>query len=336
MIARGAVPHEPALSFDNDLEQLQASDNLAVLTVVIVSYNTRAMTLKAIETLLANAGSVAMQIIVWDNASHDGSADAVAEAFPEVELHRSEENLGFAAANNRAVEHARGEWLLLLNSDTETLPGAIENLLAFAKANPGAGIVGGRTLFADGSINETSCYRRMTVWSLLCYATGLSRLASGHRFFDPERVTEATIEREPQIDVVTGCFFLLTTALWRQLGGFDLRYFMYAEETDLCLRAAKLGYRPMVTPKASIIHHGGASAISSGRKQQQSFRGKATIIRDHFGAVRRPFGLWMLWFTALNRHLAHVLLGRLGRARPDKSEMWREVWNNRRDWLAGY
>jgi hypothetical protein len=92
----------------------------------------------------------------------------------------------------------------------------------------------------------------------------------------------------------------------------------------------------MVTPQATIIHHGGASAISSGKKQQQSYRGKATIIRDHFRGLERPLALSLLWFTALNRYLAHVLLARLGRPNADKGEMWRQLWTNRRDWLAGY
>jgi hypothetical protein len=306
------------------------------LSVIIVSYNTREMTLKAIETLYAHAGDIAMQVIVWDNASEDGSCDAIARAFPQVELHRSPDNLGFAAGNNRAAESAKGEWLLLLNSDTEVLPGAIQSLMGFAKSNPGAGIVGGKTLFSDGTLNATSCFNRMTVWSLLCYSTGLSRLFSHVSLFNPERIEGAKMDHVRHVDVVTGCFFLLKTELWRELGGFDLRYFMYAEETDLCLRAAKFGYRPMITPQATIVHHGGASAISSAVKQQQSYRGKATIIRDHFGAVRARLGLAMLWFTALNRHASHSLLRALGRPANDKAAMWKAVWERRNDWLKGY
>lgn len=306
------------------------------LSVIIVSYNTREMTLRAIETLYEQAHDVTMQVIVWDNDSADGSCDAIAERFPQVELHRSPDNLGFAAGNNSAAETANGEWLLLLNSDTEVLPGAIQNLLAFAKSHPDAGIVGGKTLFKDGSLNATSCFNRMTVWSLFCYSTGISRLFPNVSLFDPERIEGEKMDEIRQVDIVTGCFFLLKTALWRELGGFDLRYFMYAEETDLCLRAAKRGYKPMITPDATIIHHGGASAISSAVKQQQSYRGKATIIRDHFGSVRGRLALGMLWFTALNRHASHSALRMLGRPANDKADMWRAVWDRRRYWLKGY
>lgn len=313
---------------------MSASD--VEISVIVVSFNTRDMTLKALETLYAHASDLRMQVILWDNASHDGSADAVAEAFPQVELHRCPDNLGFAAGNNRAAEFATGEWILLLNSDTETLPGSIQNLLAFAKAHPEAGIVGGRTIFADGTLNATSCFNRMTVWSLICYVTMISRWFPHSPLFNPERSVSGQMDRVRRVDIVTGCFFLLKTSLWRELGGFDLRYFMYAEESDMCLRAAKLGYRPMVTPDATIIHHGGASAVSSAKKQIQSYRGKVTIIRDHFGALARPVGLALLWLTALNRYIGHEIVGLFRQRESVQGEMWKTVWKQRKDWIQGY
>ena len=139
------------------------------LTVAIVSYNTRALTLKAVETLYANTHRTAMRVIVWDNASADGSAEAVRDAFPQAEVIASQENLGFARANNVVAEMADTPWLLLLNPDTETHDGAIDNILAFARAHPEAGIVGGRTVFPDGSLNIASAWRRI---SLRCVALG--------------------------------------------------------------------------------------------------------------------------------------------------------------------
>lgn len=309
---------------------------LPELSVIIVSYNTLEMTLKAVDTLYQHTSDIDLQVIVWDNASEDGSAEAIAKAFPTVELVAHDQNIGFAAANNRAAGHALGEWLLLLNSDTEVLPGAIQELLNFAKSNPNAGIVGGKTVFADGSLNPTSCFNRMTLWSLFCNATGLTKVLAGNSLFDPERLDGAKLDQIRKVDIVTGCFFLLKTELWKALGGFDLRYFMYAEETDLCLRAGKIGYRPMITPKATIIHHGGASAISSAVKQQQSYTGRATIIRDHFSSLRQPLGLAMLWLTVLTRHTGHSLLALVGRAQPEKRNKWRAVWERRDEWLKGY
>jgi GT2 family glycosyltransferase len=154
--------------------------------------------------------------------------------------------------------------------------------------------------------------------------------------FDPERRVSFRIDQAQEVDTVTGCFFLLRAELWRDLGGFDPRYFMYAEEVDLCLRAAKRGYRLMVTPDAQIIHHGGASVTSSAVKQQQIFRGRSTIVRDHFGAWRSWLGLGLLWFTALNRYLGYSLLQALGRPVNDKAEMWKANWHGRKGWIRGY
>lgn len=307
----------------------------AELTVIIVSYNTRDLTLRAIETLFANAGDVSMRVVVWDNASHDGSADAIASRFPDIELVRSAENVGFARANNAVAESAQSEWLLLLNPDTETHPSAIENILAFGRKHPEAGIVGGRTVFPDGSLNIASCWNTMSIWSLLCSATGLSRVFSQSSVFNPEGIGGWKRDSVRHVDVVVGCFLLIRTALWRELGGFNLRYFMYGEEHDLCLRAAKLGYRPMITPDAQIMHLVGASSARREDKALRLMRSKASIIRDHWGPVRAPIGLALLWLWIATRRAASWLMARLtGKA--DQQGYWQRIWQDRREWLGGY
>ena len=132
------------------------------LSIVIISYNTRELTLACVESVLGRTRGVEFELIVVDNTSGDGSADAIAERFPRVKLLRSQINLGFARANNLAARGARGDWLLLLNPDTVILDAAIERLLAFAEAHPEASIFGGRTIFGDGTLNPASCWRRPT------------------------------------------------------------------------------------------------------------------------------------------------------------------------------
>ena len=129
-------------------------------SVIIVSYNTRQLTLDCIKSALSQSGTMPCKLLVVDNASGDGSAEAIAAEFPQVELIRSEKNLGFAAANNLAARHANSDWLLLLNPDTVVLDGAIDKLVAFADTHPEFSIFGGRTLFADRSLNPFSCWRR--------------------------------------------------------------------------------------------------------------------------------------------------------------------------------
>lgn len=307
----------------------------AELTVIMVSYNTRDLTVKALETLYENAGAVDMKVLVWDNASHDGSADAIAENFPEAMLIRSAENIGFAAANNRAAEMADTEWLLLLNPDTETHANAIQNLLEFSREHPGAGIVGGRTVFPDGSLNPASCWGRMTVWSLLSNALGLRRMFPDTSFFNPEGIGGWNRDTIRNVDIVVGCFLMIPTALWRELGGFDTKYFMYGEESDLCLRAAAKGYTPMITPDAQIMHIVGASTPKLASKVVNLMKAKATLVRDHWPSWKRPLGVGLLWLWVFNHRLASMIL-RKAKGENDASNRWDVLWSQRHEWIAGY
>ena len=117
----------------------------------MISYNTRAMTLDCLRSLEAET-TVPHELIVLDNASPDGSAAAIAAAFPELRLIASPDNHGFAKGNNVAAREARGDYLLLLNPDTLVLDRAIDRLVAFAERRPAAGIWGGRTLNGDGTL----------------------------------------------------------------------------------------------------------------------------------------------------------------------------------------
>lgn len=312
-----------------------ANDTTAEVTVIMVSYNTRELTITAIETLLANAGDVAMRLVVWDNDSADGSADAIAERFPDIELHRSPDNLGFGEANNRVAAMADTEWLLLLNPDTETHPRAVENLLAFAKANPRAGIVGGRTVFPDGSLNIASCWKAMTPWSLTCSAIGLSRVFPNSEFFNVEAMGGWKRDSVRKVDIVVGCFFLIRRELWNELCGFNSRYFMYGEEADMCLRAAKLGYTPMVTPDAQIMHLVGAASAKREDKVKRLMRSKATLIRDHWSRPIQPVGLGLLWLWGGLRYLGARGADKVS-GKSERSAYWSKIWKARHEWLGGY
>jgi len=301
------------------------------VTIIIVSYNTRELTLKCLETLYATASNVRMRVVVLDNASQDGSADAIAAAFPGTELIRSPDNIGFARANNLVAESITSEWMLLLNPDTEVHDGAIANLLDFSKAHPEAGITGGRTVFPDGSLNIASCWRRMTPWSLFCTTFYLTRLFPRSEFFNPEAMGGWKRDTVRRVDIVVGCFLMIPTALWRQLGGFDARYFMYGEEADLCLRAARIGYRPMITPNAQIMHLVGASSTKRADKVLRVAKAKVTLIRDHWSGWLAPVGIAQMWLWGAVRHLVSLLSRNAG-----QRDRWRLLWQHRRDWLAGY
>lgn len=307
------------------------------LTVIIISYNTRELTLAALRTLYDTTKATSFHVVVLDNASADGSADAIAAEFPEVELIRSAENLGFARANNVVAEAAKTEWLLLLNPDTECHPGAIDNLMAFAMANPKGGIYGGRTVFPDGRLNIASCWNRITPWSVFCIATGLTAAFRRSSLFNTEAMGNWQRDTVREVDIVVGCFLLIRRELWQRLGGFDLRYFMYGEEADLCLRARKLSFRPMITPDAQIMHLVGAASASKASKRILVTKARVTLIRDHWPRWLVPFGIGMMWLWGALRVSAAGLLALTGRAgAKERRAYWAEVWARRQDWLRGY
>lgn len=317
----------------------QSDKDLAVtmLTVIIVSYNTRAMTLAALRTLFATTKSTPFEVVVLDNASIDGSVEAIAEAFPQVRLIRSAENLGFARANNTAAATAHSEWLLLLNPDTEVHEGAVDVLVAVGRGNPKAGIYGGRTVFPDGSLNIASCWNRITPWSLFCSTTGLTAAFRDSPIFNPEAIGGWRRDSVRQVDIVVGCFLLIRTRLWNDLGGFDLRYFMYGEEADLCLRAARMGYRPMITPAAQIMHVVGAASATRTDKLLLLAKARVTLVRDHWVRWQVPFGIAMIWAWVAFRQIAAGALALRGRQRDrDRARLWSEIWAQRADWLRGY
>ena len=298
------------------------------LSVLIVSYRTRELTVRCVESLLETTSGMALEVVVIDNASGDGSAEAVRELFPSVDVVALDDNIGFARAVNLAAARATGRQLLLLNPDTVVHPGAVRALLDFAAADPGAGIVGGRTLRADGSVDPSSCWGAPTPWSLACFAVGATAAFRRHAVLDPESLGRWPRDTIRAVDVVTGCLLLIDHDLWRRLEGFDTRFYMYGEDVDLCLRARQLGFRPAITPAATITHLVGASSSTSGAKRQLVLTGKATLVRKHWGPTMGQLGIGLLVLgVAVRAAVARV------RSRPDQ---WTHVWKHRRDWTPGY
>jgi GT2 family glycosyltransferase len=303
------------------------------VSIVIVSYNTRDLTLACLASVYEQTRDASFEVIVVDNQSHDGSADAIASAYPQVRLIRSDANLGFAKANNVAGRQATGEYLLLLNPDTVILEGAVQKALAFARGNPRAGIVGGRTYFGDMSLNPTSVHGRPTPWSLLCMGVGLSALFRHSRLFDPESLGKWQRDSRREVDVVTGCFCLVRRDLWDQLGGYDESFFMYGEDTDLSMRAWEAGSTCMICPDAKLIHYGGQSEKVRSDKMIRLFRAKVQLFQKHWSRPTVPFGVMMLKFWALTRATGTALLRRVDPTKQAAHEAWRDIWRRRAEFV---
>lgn len=305
------------------------------LSIIIVSYNTRKMTLECIRSVFSETKTVTFEVIVLDNDSQDDSYEAIADEFGDrIRLISSTRNLGFAGGNNRAIEQADGEFLLLLNPDTVVLDGAIDKLIDFAGQNPAAGIWGGRTQFADLTLNPASCWSRQTLWSLVSQALGLSSIFRRSNMFNPEGIGGWNREGEREVDIVSGCFLLIRRELWQKLNGFHPDFFMYGEEADLCLRARSFGARPIVTSAATIIHYGGASERVRADKMVRLLKAKCLLIKRHFSPGVISPGVALLAAWPLSRWLAHAFLAGLGRSQSREStQVWREIWIRKKEWV---
>lgn len=323
-----------------------AADEITV-SILVISYNTREMTLDCLESVVEKTRDVKYEIVVLDNASTDGSVDAIAawmdtrqssDAQPRMRLVRRTDNLGFGRGNNVAAAEASGDYLLLLNPDTRLLDDAVSAIVAFARRRPGARIWGGRTLFEDGRLNPTSCWGDPTLWSLLCDATGLTLLFPRSETFNPNAYGAWQRDREREVDIVTGCFLLIERAFWEELGGFDPDFFMYSEEADLCRRARQRGALPAITPEATLIHHGAASERIFGPKVVRLYKSKATYFRKHWSGWRCRLGCFLIELRALGRATGFAVAARLtGRDRYRASSAdWWHVWQHRREWRKGY
>lgn len=306
------------------------------VSIVVVSYNTRDLTVACLDSILAETRTTAFEVLVIDNASSDRSAAAIRAHALGRNLICTGENLGFAGANNLAARQARGDFILLLNPDTVIGGGAIDRLVDFARARPEGGIWGGRTVFADGTLNPSSCWGRMTPWNLICRASGLTGVFPRFTVFNGEAYGGWRRDRVADVDIVSGCFLLIRRALWEQLGGFDPAFFMYGEEADLCLRARAIGARPMITPDATIVHLGGASERTRTAKMIKLLAAKVTLVRRHWHPWLQPLGVALLAAWPLSRWLALTAAAPFAATVADAAMTWREIWRRRAAWLGGY
>lgn len=309
------------------------------ISVVLVSYNTRELLKRCLQTVSTNTdSSVSYEIIVVDNASIDGSVEMLQRDFPDVRVLPMSENLGFGPACNRAVEVSSGEYIALLNPDAELVGDTLGELLTFAADHPRAGIYGGRSINADGSLDPKSCWAAPTAWSTACWAVGLTKLFKGHPIFDPESMGEWKRDTVREVDVVTGYLLFIRREIWKELDGFDERFFLYAEDVDLCTRAKAAGYTPTIDPDAVVRHVGGASSATRAGKLVLLLKGKATYMKKHWSKPARTYGLLALLSGACLRSIGSRLAAAVSRSdkATEASQAWRTVVERRSDWVNGY
>jgi GT2 family glycosyltransferase len=248
------------------------------LTVIIVSYNTRDLLLQCLSAVLAGVGSLTVDVVVVDNASEDGSADAVAQRFPQVRLIRNPDNRGFAAACNQGLAEAQGRYLLLLNPDTLVASNALADMAAFLDNNPRVGAVGAQLIHEDGRL-QNSIANFPTLATELLNKSLLRRLFPS-RYPGKERAFSGPVEVE---SVIGACMMVSRDAL-KEVGPLDESYFFFLEETDWCFRMRQGGWKIFSLPHVRVVHLQGRSA----RRDIVSARIEYYRSRYRFFSLHRP------------------------------------------------
>jgi hypothetical protein len=278
------------------------------VSVVIVNWNAGESLAACVASVVAAAPD---EVVVVDNASTDGSLAAVRARHPAVRVVENGANVGFAAAATQGAAAARGDVLVFLNPDARLLAGALATLVEALFATPGAGIAGGGLVDERGRWEPA--HARFDPVAHLVFDTTVGRLGARRR-------------RSPVVvDWVYGTFMAVRAELFRQLGGFDARYFVYGEDMDLCHRAARLGARTIHVPAARAVHGRNVSAaqrfgrgreaeVVKGEMRFYAARGGPGALRRFRAVATCKFGLKTALAAVLGRPQAVATYGAVVRA----------------------
>jgi len=260
------------------------------LSIIIVSYNVCQFLLNCIQSILDTAGSIDYEIIVIDNASTDGSAEAVRETFPNVQVMANEANLGYARANNQGYLISKSNFLLLLNPDTVVKPGAIKSVLEFMKDTPDAGIAACRLLNRDSSLQK-SIKPFPSIKEHLLKALFIDKLLYRQYW------KETYYKPEPlEIDYCSGAFMMVRRMALGAMSLMNPQLFMYAEEKDLALRLREKGWKTYFVPVGEVVHF---REQSTRQMVQDMFlelqKSQLRFFEAHYRGMYKILMIWTYW-----------------------------------------
>jgi len=254
------------------------------VSVIIVSFNTRETLRDCLQSVRLESGNLQIEILVVDNSSSDGSPEMVEKDFPQASLIRAGSNLGFGAANNLALQQARGRYFVLLNSDAFLQPGALAASIRRMDEHPDCGLAGGRLTGRDGRM-QPSGRSFPTLLDDVLVSTGLASRFPKSRFFGRFDRTWADELEPAEVDWVPGAFSIIRPQALLRTGLFNPVFFLYFEEVDLCRRMKRDGFTVWYWPDISVVHVGGESSrqidglkVSSSGAQVVLWRMRSTLL----------------------------------------------------------
>lgn len=223
------------------------------LSIIIVNYNTGALTSACIESCLSQKLPRQTEIIVVDNKSHDNSVALLRSDYPEVNVIDNQRNAGLAAGVNTALKVARGKYLLLLNPDIIALPGSIATLLNFLEKHSVVGVAGGQLLSPNGKI-QYSCFRFYRLSTIIYRRTFLGSTSRGKQAIGDFLMKDFDHRHVRDVDWLMGSCLMLRASAVAAVGGMDERFFLYFEDVDWCRRLWQGGWRVTYVPDAQFSH----------------------------------------------------------------------------------
>jgi N-acetylglucosaminyl-diphospho-decaprenol L-rhamnosyltransferase len=227
-------------------------------SIIYVNWNTADLLLDSIASVVKGTKRIDFELIVVDNGSYDGCRERLSKGYPDAVFVQSEENLGFAKANNLGAKYANGEFLLFLNPDTMIIDDAIDLLALRLPKLDGAGIVSGCLLNEDGS-KQLSCVRAFpTIFSEMFDSDFIIHNLPHLKMWGLSPLSRKS-DVEMSVEVLSGACMLIRKDVFNQIGGFSDNYFMYSEDVDLCLKAVSAGFKNYYISKPKIVHYGGGS-----------------------------------------------------------------------------
>jgi GT2 family glycosyltransferase len=279
-----------------------------VLSVVVLSWNTQALTLACLGALLRETPRHAREIIVVDNGSGDGSADAIAREFPQVRLLRNADNRLYAAGNNQGAQAASGEFLCTLNSDTEVRPGALDQLVDFLRQNPGYAAAAPKLVDPDGAVQH-ACQRLPTLATALCFDSWWGTFWPGRAVQDRYLMRDFDHLQSRDVDQPPGACFVMRRAEWQELGGLDEQLALFYNDVDLSRRLRARGRRTRYLADAEVLHHRGASTRHFAKMLVVWHKNRHAYYAKHYGLVGRLWirvcvrlRIWEEWWKIGRRH----------------------------------
>lgn len=282
------------------------------ISIIIVSYNTKALTKQCLDSIYNNVKDVDYDVWVVDNKSSDGSAEMIESEFPKVNLIVNRINGGFSQANNLAIKKCEdSEYILLLNPDTIVKPDTIEKSVEFLINNDDVGCLGCKVIKGDGNLDK-ACKRGFpSPWNSFCYLLKLDKVFKGSKKFGGYNATYIDEDDESEIDCIVGAFMLIRNQVFNKIGLLDESFFMYGEDIDLCYRIKQANWKIYYYPKVEIIHFKGESSKKQSNKMIGCFHKSMFIFYNKHYKNKHNFlvngfiyfGIYSKWAMSLFKNL---------------------------------